>query len=273
MNSSRLIIVSLIVFCALLHYQCSHKIYKVSTSEETTESIVKAINETNSLLNNFNITNLYIAIEKDTSITDNIYFIKVEINENSFAMIYVPPFENKIIINPIKLNQFANENLIETDTRLGIEPSHIFVMMFLHEIAHIVLKHNKESEFGFHDYKYVYYNLDSTVYKINEYQADSLAATIIEFNMGQGNGNFLAENISLALSFLSWNLQENRIVQNFGAEKSVLWDKSKTHPNFELRILHQNYLILKDSLSKELLHSFIERRQNVNSQQIWFKKN
>jgi hypothetical protein len=66
------------------------------------------------------------------------------------------------------------------------------------------------------------------------------------------------------LSHISWNLQANRMLNNFGATSlnlpNAFNEKGLSHPNLELRFLVINYLVHPDKTSLDLLNTFVYAR-------------
>jgi len=256
----RTILIVLFGFIIFKLSSCSAQ--KTQVSNQKYSLIEEAVNKTNNLLVNVDKTITWIKGNEG---------IEIDTIESLMAPIaYVPKGSERIIFNPEKIEAFSTTYLKESSQSMKVDPINALSIILLHEVSHILLGHSVDSDNGYHEnsqLEYDRYNLESNEYKRREYQADSLAANIISKSIE--NGSLDASEISLAVSFLSWNIQGDRIINNWGAQKSVFWDKSKTHPNFELRILYMNYFITHIEDAKYLIDEFIKSRQNIQSDTLW----
>ena len=101
--------------------------------------------------------------------------------------------------------------------------------------------------------------------KQEEMRADSFAAGQIAaaFNRKWDPG-MAAFRVAQALSKISWNLQADRMLNNFGATSlrlsRVFNETGYSHPNLELRFLVINYLVNPSEPQLDLLTSFLDSR-------------
>ena len=197
--------------------------------------------------------------------------IKVFLSKNKDDhMMFVPKGGKYILINEKKLKKYLDFYCNEVDSgQLEIDIKNICVVMLLHELGHIV--NGDVGSFLEEDQEF---NRKETIAKEKELKADIFAASQIKKALDPNNNHshsLDATWISFAVTKLTWNLQKERMVDNFGATASVLWDKSYTHPNLELRFLIINNEITGLEESKDLVEDFLKRRNNV--EEIVWKDN
>jgi hypothetical protein len=103
--------------------------------------------------------------------------------------------------------------------------------------------------------------------KQEETRADAFAAgQIAGSTKRKWDPAMSAYHVSMALSHISWNLQANRMMNNFGATSlnlpSAFNEKCLSHPNLELRFLAINYLVQPGKPALDLLNAFLYARDH-----------
>lgn len=112
-------------------------------------------------------------------------------------------------------------------------------------------------------------NFSDTPDKRREAAADHFAATLVKDGVGSSDlSRMLASNrIALALTNLSWNLERDRLLGDFGATALDLprafGDPAYTHPNLEFRILVANAWINPGEPSEKLVEEFVRGRSSA----------
>lgn len=156
---------------------------------------------------------------------------------------------------------------------LTIEPAQILAYMLLHEAGHIArdaavadATEAGSTQGG--------YNLDETVQKQREEDADEFAASAIKLGLeAGGDRGYAAAQISLALTNLSWNLTAHRLLDDFGGtvlrKPSLFWDRGLSHPNLEWRVLVVNDLIAGTDTTHQLLTEFEAARSQGTDGILW----
>ena len=156
---------------------------------------------------------------------------------------------------------------------LTIELGQILAYMLLHEAGHIAgdtavadVTEAGSTQGG--------YNLDETVQKEREAAADAFAASAIKLGLeAGGDRGYAAAKISLALTNLSWNLTEHRLLDDFGGtvlrKPSLFWDSGLSHPNLEWRVLVVNDLIAGTDITHQLLTEFEAARSQGTDGILW----
>lgn len=190
-----------------------------------------------------------------------------KLSQTKNDMIFVLKECNCIVVQPKVFIKWLNyyrtiDNKLDLDL---ISPEEILSFFLLHEIGHIknndpgrAVENSKNN-----------YNIDSTDDKEKEEKADEYAANAIKKAISVKDDydiSFSALNISMELAKFSFNLTGKRVIDSFSGSildsPSLFQDDTKTHPNFELRILQVNDLIAGSADSKNLLESFKNRRNS-----------
>ena len=112
--------------------------------------------------------------------------------------------------------------------------------------------------------------------KQEEMRADAFAAEQIAAASGRKwDKTMTAFHVSMALTKISWNLQADRMLNNFGATSlnspSAFNENGQSHPNLELRFLVINYLVNPSQPSLDLLKTFLYARAHPGG--ILFQRN
>jgi hypothetical protein len=149
----------------------------------------------------------------------------------------------------------------DTTGTMDLEPDDALAIILLHEVGHIqpaALPDNQAISA-------LVSSLGSG--KQEEMRADAFAAgQIAGATSRKWDPTQAAFHVSLALSHISWNLQADRMLNNFGATSlnlpSAFNEKGLSHPNLELRFLVINYLVHPDKASLDLLNAFIYARDH-----------
>jgi hypothetical protein len=143
---------------------------------------------------------------------------------------------------------------------LKFDPHDALAFMLLHEVGHI--DHGDPGKYQSRKGTPAY-NFDSTDQKEAETSADKFGADMLAAaaeDKAGFKGWIASMNIQMALTNISWNLSTIRHLDNFGASvlcsKFVFADDGYTHPNYELRVLTTNDLLIHNEASAELLQSF-----------------
>jgi hypothetical protein len=178
-----------------------------------------------------------------------------------------------IFVSPTVFNAFVKEQSTGP-ARLKLADKYVLVFMLLHEAGHLS-KSTVAAEFA--NGQLTELNIEPSRAKANEEDADEFAADLVRTPMrGNAASNAKMEAILVAMELgnLSWNMQAQRSLDEFGAttvgKPSVFFDKNLTHPNLGWRILRMNYLVHGTSASKSLLDSFEDaRRRGANPEPLY----
>lgn len=167
-----------------------------------------------------------------------------------------------------------------SETTLSVKGEERLAVMMLHEVGHIA-----NGDYGAFDEgvppDLSSLNLRGGLEKSREFRADSYAAKAIESAVrstgGNSDGRMAAMSLGMCLSSWSFNLSEERLLENFGATSlslpSVFWDRGNSHPNIELRILTIQHLLHGNETSGKLLDDFLlHRRAGTKEPRILWQK-
>lgn len=147
----------------------------------------------------------------------------------------------------------------DTEGTMDLEPGDALAIILLHEVGHI-------QPAGLPDNPAIAELLDTLGSgKQEEMRADAFAAgQIAASSKRRWDPSMSAYHVSMALSHISWNLQANRMLNNFGATSlnlpSAFSEKGLSHPNLELRFLAINYLVQPGKPALDLLNAFLYAR-------------
>lgn len=148
--------------------------------------------------------------------------------------------------------------------RLELDQARLLGFMLLHEVGHLV-KNSTGMDFENGDLSEL--NTDPSIAKAHEEEADEFASDVVRkvmLSKPVSDASLEANWVATALVELSWNMQANRSLDEFGAtaigKPAVFFDPNLSHPNLDWRILRSNYLIQQTPQAKELLDSFEEAR-------------
>jgi hypothetical protein len=158
----------------------------------------------------------------------------------------------------------------DTTGTMDLEPGDALVIILLHEVGHIqsaALPDNPAISA-------LVASLGSG--KQEEMRADAFAAgQIAAASRRKWDPTMAAYHVNMALSHISWNLQADRMLNNFGATSlnlpSAFNEKGLSHPNLELRFLAINYLVHPDKTSLDLLNTFLDARAHPGG--VLFQRN
>ena len=233
-------------------------------NEESLEELEQAIDDVNQLLslspNKIQLALIATATnsEEQEDTTIKVYSIQ-SVAEESTTPAAVPlgcrcVFVNLPVFTSWLINQSTGSGQMELDA------AHMLGFMLLHEIGHIV---NGHSAVEFSDGQLYQLNIDPSIAKYNEEQADEFASHLIR-DISENKVHLMesitALQISIALSNIGWNMQAYRTIEEFGSSltgsPTVYFDPSYTHPNLAWRFLRANHLIQDSKQTKELLESF-----------------
>jgi len=146
-----------------------------------------------------------------------------------------------------------------TSAAMDLEPGDALAIILLHEVGHI-------QPGGLPDNPAITALLDSLgSAKKEEMRADAFAAQQLAMAFKRKwETSMTASHLSMALSQISWNLQANRMLNNFGATSlhlpSAFNEKGLSHPNLELRFLVINFLLNPNEAALNLLNTFLDAR-------------
>jgi hypothetical protein len=147
----------------------------------------------------------------------------------------------------------------------AVDPANVLAFMLLHEVGHII--HGDPGQFEDAETTAAS-NTVQTEQKERESKADRFAIEQVAAAADDRNsvdGWLAAMRMELALSDLSWNMAALRFLDHFGAtslcSSAVFSDAGYTHPNFELRLLVVNDILVHKAASKQLLQDFIGCRK------------
>jgi hypothetical protein len=147
----------------------------------------------------------------------------------------------------------------DTTGTMELEPGDALAIILLHEVGHI-------QPAGLPDNPAIATLLGSLGSgKQEEKRADAFAAgQIAASSRRKWDPTMAAFHVSMALYHIIWNLQANRMLNNFGATSlnlpSAFNEKGLSHPNLELRFLAINYLVHPDKAALDLLNAFLYAR-------------
>lgn len=187
------------------------------------------------------------------------------------------PFDcNCIFVQPkifdVRLSRYSNASR----QMLKVDEQYALAFMLLHEVGHI--EHGDPGKYE-DKQKPHSYNFDQTDQKEVESAADKFAAeTLVAAANDKVNftGWISSMNTQMAITNISWNLSVIRHLDNFGAStlcsKTIFADDGYSHPNFELRVLTSNDLIVQTSTSHELLKRFEACRIDTPQRTLYRKR-
>lgn len=190
-----------------------------------------------------------------------VYLVEVPPNATS-TLAAVPRGCMCVFVNP-----FLLANWIKTHSeglgRLSLDTTNLLIFMLLHEVGHI---HNGSAAGEFSNGELSQLNIEPSLAKANEEQADEYAVGLVKQHVKQLSKESLVANwVAIELTKLSWNMQAYRTLDEIGAsstgKRSVFFDQSYSHPNLAWRMLRSNYLIQESPETKRLLDLFEEARQ------------
>lgn len=180
-----------------------------------------------------------------------------------------------VFVNPSAFQAFMKEQTAGP-ARMSLDAKYVLTFMLLHEVGHLT-KRTPGAEFASGELSQL--NLDPSLEKASEREADSFAAEVIRGVLDHKKGTMPgieAAWVSQALVALSWNMQAYISLDNFGAtavgSPSVFFDKNLSHPNLVWRVLSVNYLIQQTDVTRDLLESFERARQRgANPEPLYVK--
>jgi len=180
-----------------------------------------------------------------------------------------------VFVNPAALDKWVAKQSTGAG-RLQIDTKRLLTFMLLHEVGHLSHK-TAGAEFANGELSEL--NIEPSRAKASEEEADEFAADLLRTLSQQkpvSSVSLEATWVTLVLSDLSWNMQAQRSLDEFGAtavgEPSVFFDQNLTHPNLEWRVLRANYLIQQTPATKELLDAFeAARRKGSNPQPLYVR--
>src|SRR5579871_599842 len=166
-----------------------------------------------------------------------------------------------IFINRDWKNQLTPFFGKDTTGTMDLDPGDALAIILLHELGHIQPAKLPDNPAIFS----LVASLGSG--KQEEMRADAFAAGQIAGASGRKWDSTLAAfQVNLALTHISWNLQTDRQLNNFGATSlnlpSAFNEKGLSHPNLELRFLVINYLVHPGKASLDLLNAFLYARDH-----------
>lgn len=139
-----------------------------------------------------------------------------------------------------------------------LDERYILAFMLLHEIGHI-----NQNDAGHIDQAKGDFNYDDNELKQRELAADRFAAQTLmkSANDKESTSGFLnSMYVQMDISKASFNLQAVRSLENFGGtalcSTYLFADRGASHPNFELRILTVNDILVHSPETSELLRTF-----------------
>jgi hypothetical protein len=142
----------------------------------------------------------------------------------------------------------------------------MLTFLLLHEMGHIRLGH-----YGpfLPDPGKAILNLDENDTKAQEDAADAFAAEVLRTQLGaldSGTPVMAAMNVIMFVQSLSFIVSSRASIDNFGArvlgDPAIFWDHSRSHPNFEYRLLKINHAISPTETSQALLDDYEAARQS-----------
>ena len=150
---------------------------------------------------------------------------------------------------------------------LDVDPNDFLIYMLLHEMGHVTahgFDYESEPQQALGSASL---NLIRTRQKMAEIRADQFAADMLRQALRQKGSDrgVTAAMVSMALMNLSWDLQADRELGDFGGtelDKPALFqDVGLSHPNLEWRILVVNDLVAGTPTSHELREEFERSRE------------
>jgi len=180
-----------------------------------------------------------------------------------------------VFVNPAALDAWVKFQSTGAG-RLQLDTKRLLTFMLLHEVGHLTHK-TAGAEFANGELSEL--NIEPSRAKASEEEADEFAADLLR-TLSQkkpvSTVSLEATRVTLVISDLSWNMQAQRSLDEFGAtavgKPSVFFDQSLTHPNLAWRTLRVNYLIQQTPAAKELLDAFEEaRRKGSNPQPLYVR--
>lgn len=142
----------------------------------------------------------------------------------------------------------------------------MFTFLLLHEMGHISLGHY--GQFLPDPSQALFLNLDENATKAREDEADAFAAEALRAEMGKLDGGMpvmAAMNVVMFVQSLAFIVSGRASIDNFGArvlgDPVIFWDHSRSHPNFEYRLLKINHAISPSETSQALLDDYEAARQ------------
>lgn len=188
-----------------------------------------------------------------------VYLVAPTSNNDDFSVM-VPYNCNCIFVQPAVFEKRVSPYAKASPTMMAIDHGEALAFMILHEMGHIERGDPGKYQSKLKPHSY---NFDRTDQKEVERLADKFAADgLVAAANDKANfaGWMASMKIQMTLSKISWNLSSLRLIDNFGASslcsKFVFADDGFSHPNYELRILTVNDLLVRTDGSKELLQSF-----------------
>jgi hypothetical protein len=200
-----------------------------------------------------------------------VYVVPVE---DSAGVVVRVPEECRCIV--IGGNEFeANfEKLAAEGALLAGHEVEMLSFLLLHEMGHISLGHYGQF---LPDPTVGSLNLDENETKVREDAADAFGADALRAEMGKLDGGtpvMAAMNVIMFVQSLSFVVSGRASIENFGGrvlgDPAIFWDHSRSHPNFEYRLLEINNAISPSDTSKALLEDYEAARQSSGrSITIW----
>lgn len=183
----------------------------------------------------------------------------------SVYSVMVPNACRCVFVQPTAFDHWMKDHTEALPQMKAVESGTVLAFMLLHEVGHIV--HGDPGQFE-DTGESVAPNTDITEQKKRESKADSFAVEQLVAALDDRKaieGWLAAMRIELALSDLSWNMATLRFLNHFGAtslcSRAVFSDAGYTHPNFELRLLTANDMLIQTPVSKQLVEDFMGCRR------------
>lgn len=180
-----------------------------------------------------------------------------------------------VFVNPKIFSAWLREQSTGSG-RFELNGSNVLTFMLLHEVGHIV---NKNPAAEFSNGALAQLNIEPSLAKANEEKADDFAANLIREAARKtpvSENSFEANWVAIELQHLSWNMQANRALDQFGATEiglpAVFLDQTYSHPNLAWRILRSNDIIHQSPESRELLNAFESARGRAGEQKPIYRK-
>lgn len=164
-------------------------------------------------------------------------------------------------------NEFLNafDKLAAEGPMMAGHEREMLTFLLLHEMGHISLGHY--GPFLLDPGKAIL-NLDENDTKAREDAADAFAAEALRTQLGaldSGAPVMAAINVIMFVQSLSFIVSSQASIDNFGArvlgDPVIFWDHSRSHPNFEYRLLKINHAISPTETSQALLDDYEAARQ------------
>lgn len=178
----------------------------------------------------------------------------------SLGPCFVLPGARAILVDAAEVDRIPTTFGGEDDEESDVEA--LLSVFLLHEVGHLDEGHNALPRFAL-PFSDADYNVEETDEKRKEMEADRFAGSCLRRAFEPGSAGFLsASRAQMALPKASFNLTGRSVVNSPGAPpRERYWDRSYTHPNFELRILNIWYEMSPSEGLKEMRDAFIEERQ------------